>query len=106
MSKNQINGPAELGQTQVVGRAAWHWWAAGSPPGVQRASSATSTSKLDNKGGWVVLEEPPHCPFDMSDVCRTGARRDYHQPGWKAAVLQSGCRPSATGGTTILSGRI
>ena len=69
----------------------------------QRASSATSTSKLDNKGGWVVLEEPPHCPFDMNDACRTAVRRDFHQPGWKAAALRPGRRPSATGRTTILS---
>ena len=26
------------------------------------------------------LEESPHCPFDVIEACRTGVRRDYHQP--------------------------
>jgi hypothetical protein len=54
----------------------------------------------------VVLEEPPHCPFDVNDACLTGVLRDFHQPGWKAAVLQPVRCPSATGRTTILSDKI
>ena len=27
------------------------------------------------------LEESPHCPFDVMEACRTGVRRDSHQPG-------------------------
>ena len=41
-------------------------------PGVQRTSSAISTSKFDNIGGWMGLEESPHCPFDVVEACRTG----------------------------------
>ena len=26
------------------------------------------------------LEESPHCPVDVMEACRTGVRRDYHQP--------------------------
>ena len=29
------------------------------------------------------LEESPHCPFGVMEACRTGVRRDSHQPGWK-----------------------
>ena len=54
-------------------------------PGVQRTSSAISTSKFDNIGGWMGLEESPHCPFDVMEACRTGVRRDSHQPGWKSS---------------------
>ena len=54
-------------------------------PGVQRTSSAISTSKFDNIGGWMGLEESPHCPFDVMEACRTGVRRDYHQPGWESS---------------------
>ena len=31
------------------------------------------------------LEESPHCPFDVMEACRTGVRRDYHQPGWESS---------------------
>jgi len=31
------------------------------------------------------LEESPHCPFDVMEACRTGVRRDSHQPGWKSS---------------------
>ena len=31
------------------------------------------------------LEEPPHCPFDVMEACRTGVRRDSHQPGWRSS---------------------
>ena len=26
------------------------------------------------------LVESPHCPFDVMEACRTGVRRDSHQP--------------------------
>ena len=42
------------------------------PPRVQRASSANSASKFDNIGGWMGLEEPPHCPFEVIAACRGG----------------------------------
>ena len=29
----------------------------------------------------MVLEGPPHCPFDVIEACRTGVRKDSHQPG-------------------------
>ena len=31
------------------------------------------------------LEESPHCPLDVMEACRTGVRRDSHQPGWKSS---------------------
>ena len=31
------------------------------------------------------LEEPPHCPFDVIEACRTGVRRDSYQSGWRSS---------------------
>ena len=45
------------------------------------------------------LEEPPHCPFDVMEACRTGARRDPHQPGWKCSRPTAWPSPSATART-------
>jgi hypothetical protein len=42
----------------------------------------------------------PHSPFDVTDTCRTGVRRDFHQPGWSAAALQPGRRLPTTGNTS------
>ena len=49
------------------------------------------------------LEEPPHCPFDVMEACRTGLRRDSIDQAGEAAALRPGRRPSATGRTTVLS---
>ena len=35
------------------------------PPRVQRTNSATGVSNFDNIGGWMVLAESSHCPFDV-----------------------------------------
>ena len=37
--------------------------------------------EFDNIGGWMGLEESPHCPFDVMEACRTSVRRDSHQSG-------------------------
>ena len=42
----------------------------------------------------------PHSPFDVTDTCRTGVRRDFHQPGWSAAALRPGRRLPTTGNTS------
>ena len=55
------------------------------PPRVQRTNSATGVSNFDNIGGWMVLAESSHCPFDVIEACRTGVRRDLHQPGWRSS---------------------
>ena len=45
------------------------------------------------------LEESPHCPFDVMEACRTGVRRDSHQPGWKCSRPTAWPSPSATATT-------
>ena len=47
-------------------------------------SSAISTSKFDSKGGWMGLEESPHCPFDVREACRTGDL-DTGSGGWESS---------------------
>ena len=59
------------------------------------------TTSPPTRGGWMVLEGyAPHSPFDVTDTCRTGVRRDFHQPGWSAAALQQGRRLPTTGNTS------
>ena len=105
MSKSQIGGHPACRRVRLVGTRAesdlsgWEGSMAmvdpgAHSPGVQRASSATSTSKFDNIGGWVGLEGITSLPV----------RRDFpstrleQQPSYDLAVALS-----TTGRTIILS---
>ena len=54
-------------------------------PGVQRASSATSTSKFDNIGGWVGLEGVTSLPVRCDMHVGRASEGISHQPGWNSS---------------------
>ena len=51
-------------------------------PGGGGGASPGTLGRCGSIGGRMVLEEPL---LDVTEACRTGVRKDYHQPGWRSS---------------------
>ena len=96
MSKSQIGGHPACRRVRLMGTRAesdlsgWEGSmtmvdTGAHSPGVQRASSATSTSKFDNIGGWVGLEGVTSLPVRCDMHVGRASEGISHQPGWNSS---------------------